>query len=296
MKNNVAFFGASITQQQNGYWYHFGLKNPQYNIKTFGYGSMHLNDAGIAYIDDVLTFNPEYCFIDWFSTGYIKYNEDKFDEIIEYINTIIHKFYKNGTKLIFLTFPDKTVDKTDIYIKINDYLQSINVPFLDISNTFDDNIDKILRDGIHTTPFGSEEYARLINDYFHGFDITIPDTYPSENKYCTIKKLDINSVINNFIEFSGPCEVIGISQIIGPYTGLLDIDGTIVNNWDRWCYYERNMVNLRFKVNDKTTIKVLQDDFDRTLCEQNSIWSSNKCLKLGKIYYINGELKINDYR
>jgi hypothetical protein len=295
MENKIAFFGASITQQQNGYWYHFGLKNPKLNIKPFGYGSMHLNDAGISYIDNVLEFNPEYCFIDWFSTGYIKYNEDKFDEIVEYIDTIIHKFYKNGTKLIFLTFPDKTVDKTEIYIKINDYLKSINVPFLDISNTFDNNIDEILRDGIHTTPYGSEEYARLINDYFHNIDITIPEVYPSETKYCVIKKLDINSVVNDSIIFNGPCEIIGISQIIGPYTGMLNIGDTIVNNWDRWCYYERNMVNLRFKVNDETIVKVLQDDFDRTLCEHNIAWPINKYLNLGTIYYINGELKIKSF-
>jgi len=295
MKNNVAFFGASITQQQNGYWHHFGLKNPKLNIKSFGYGSMHLNDAGITYIDDVLKFDPEYCFIDWFSTGYIKYNEDKFDEIKEYIDTIIHKFYKNNCKLIFLTFPDKTVDKTEIYVKINSYLKSLAISFLDISNTFGNNINQILRDGIHTTPYGSEEYARLINDYFHNTKITIPSTYPEENRYCTIKKLEINSIVNNFIKLSGPCEVIGISQVIGPYTGLLDIDGNIINNWDRWCYYERNMVNLRFKVNQETYIKILQDDFDKSLCEHHTNWGVNKCLKLQTIYYISGDLKLLSY-
>jgi len=292
VKNNVAFFGASITQQQNGYWYYFGLMNSEFNIKPFGYGSMHLNDAGISYIDEVLEFNPEYCFIDWFSTGYIKYNENKFDEICEYINTIIHKFYKNNIKLIFLTFPDKTVDKTEIYIKINQYLKSLDIPYLDISNVFDDNINQILRDGIHTTPFGSEQYAKYINEYFHNNDITIPTTYPEENKYCVIKKLTINSVVSSQITFQGPCEVIGISQIIGPYTGLLNIDGNIINNWDRWCYYERNMVNLKFKVNEQTTIKILQDDFDRSLCEHACNWNQPKLLKLFDIFYVGGELKI----
>ena len=296
VKNNIAFFGASITQQQNGYWYHFGLRNPKLNIQPFGYGSMHLNDAGISYIDEVLKYDPEYCFIDWFSTGYIKYNEDKFDEIVEYINTIIHKFYKNGTKLVFLTFPDKTVDKTEIYIKVNNYLKSCNIPFLDISNTFDNNINEILRDGIHTTPYGSEEYARLVDDYFHSNEINIPETYPDETKYCNIKEMALNLIINEYVKFNGPCEIIGISQVIGPYTGLLDIDGTIVNNWDRWCYYERNMVNLKFKVKDETIIKVLQDNFDRSSCEHNINWGINKHLHLGTIYYISGDLKIIDYK
>ena len=76
---------------------------------------------------------------------------------------------------------------------------------------------------------------------------------------------------------------------------MLNIDDTIVNNWDRWCYYERNMVNLRFKVNDETTVKVLPDDFDRSLCEHNIAWPINKYLNLGTIYYINGELKIKSF-
>jgi len=294
MKNKIAFFGASITQQQNGYWYYFGLKNQNFEIKPFGFGAMHLDDAGTLYIDDVLNYNPEYCFIDWFSTGYIKYNEDNFNEIIEYINTIIHKFYKKNIKLVFLTFPDKTVDKTIIYNKINEYLKSINVPFLDISNSFEDNITDILRDGLHTTPFGSEEYGRLIDNFFKKNIITIPQIYPSETKYCDIKKIPINAKISEFITFSGPCEILGISQLVGPYSGLLDIDGIIINNWDKWCYYERKMVKLRFKVNTNTTIKVLQDDFDRSSCE--FIWNTHKILNLFEIYYVAGDLKIINYK
>ena len=221
---------------------------------------MHLNYAGVTYIDDVLNFDPEYCFIDWFSTGYIKYNEDKFDEIVEYIDTIIHKFYKNDTKLVFLTFPDKTVDKTEIYTKINNYLKSINVPFLDISNIFDNNINEILRDGIHTTPYGSEEYARLINDYFHNNNINIPETYPSETKYCVIKKITINSLVTNFIKFNGPCEIFGISQIIGPYTGLLDIDGNIINykidNLE-WCTKSDNVRNSKKNISKQLELTTL---------------------------------------
>lgn len=296
MKNNIAFFGASVTQQQNGYWHHFGVKNPEFKIKPFGYGSMHLNDAGISYIDDVLKFEPEYCFIDWFSTGYIKYNEHKFDEIIEYVNTIIHKFYKNNVKLIFLTFPDKTVDKTEIYHKLDDYLKSLNIPHLNLSNAFDGNINEILRDGIHTTPFGAQEYGRLVHDYFKNNKIEIPNDYPDETKYCTVKRLPFNVTVTEYIKFGGPCEVIGISQMIGPYTGLLDIDGDIFNNWDRWCYYERNMVNMKFSVKEKTIVKVLQDNFDRSICEHHCNWNIPKLLKLSEIFYVGGDLKILDYK
>jgi hypothetical protein len=296
MRNNVAFFGASVTQQQNGYWHFFGLKNPELNVQPFGYGSRHLNDAGVCYIDTVLDFKPEYCFIDWFSTGYIKYNENKWDEIQLYIDTIIHKFYSSGVKLIFLTFPDLTVDKKEIYSKINNYLKSIDVPYLDISESFN-NLNEILRDGIHTTTYGSEQYAILINEYFqlNQTSIVIPEKYPNETKYCNIKFKNFNITVTNKLILRGPCEIIGISQIIGPYTGLIKIDGILFNNWDRWCYYEREMVNMKFNVGDKTTIEVLDDDFDRSICDHSCDWSVKKQLKLITVFYIGDNVTILDY-
>jgi len=291
---NISFFGASVTQQIDGYWKYFDLINPNFRVKSFGYGSRHLNDAGVCYIDDVLNSNPEYCFIDWFSTGYIKYNEDKFDEIREYIDTIIHKFYSNNVKLIFLILPDITVDKTDIYKKIESYLTEMSIPVINISNHFDD-LSIILRDGIHTTNLGSVEYGKIISDKFTSNfynKIEIPINYPSKTKFCNIKYVDLNTEIKKELILSGLSEVIGISQLIGPYTGLVDIDGVIYNNWDRWCYYEREMVNLKFKVDNISIIKVLQDDFDRSICTHPSNWSVEKRLKLKRMYYIGEDIKI----
>jgi len=298
MKNNIAFFGASVTQQRDGYWKYFADINPQFNVQPFGYGSRHLNDAGICYIDKVLEFEPEYCFIDWFSTGYIKYNEDKFDEIKEYINTIIYKFYSKNVKLIFLTFPDLTVDKADIYSRINGYLNSINIPIIDISNSFD-NINSILRDGIHTTPYGSEQYAVIINQIFKDSmyeKLEIPVIYPDKTKYWNVKHIDLNITVTEKLILQGQSEVIGISQYIGPYTGLINIDGVTFNNWDRWCYYEREMVNLKFKVNELTTIEILEDDFDRSICEHNANWGMKKKLVLITMFYIGDDIKIIEYK
>jgi len=297
MKNNIAFFGASVTQQKDGYWKYFSDINPHFKIQSFGYGSRHLNDAGICYIDMVLEFEPEYCFIDWFSTGYVKYNEDKFDEIKEYINTIIYKFYKKNVKLIFLTLPDMTVDKTNIYRKINDYLRNLNIPVIDISNSFD-KIDPILRDGIHTTQYGSEQYAKIINQIFKDsmFEkLEIPVSYPEKTKYCDVKSVDFNIVIEEKLVMSGPAEVIGISQYIGPYSGVIEIDGKLYNNWARWCYYEREMVNLKFSVGDVTTIKILDDDFDRSTCKHNANWGVKKKLKLITTFYIGNNIQILEY-
>ena len=71
--------------------YSFGFSFPYFIVRVNYFGKDYVSSSlyfiGIA---DVF-LNRNWRFIDWFSTGYIKYNEDKFDEIVEYINTIIHK-------------------------------------------------------------------------------------------------------------------------------------------------------------------------------------------------------------
>jgi hypothetical protein len=295
MNNKICFFGASITQQGNGYWKYFAENNKQFSIHQFGYGARHLSDAGICYIDKVLEVEPEYCFIDWFSTGYIKYNEHKFDEIKEYIDTIIYKFFIKNVKLIFLIFPDKTVDKTYIYNEIKKYIQSLNIPILDISESFD-NIDEILRDGIHTTDYGAKEYAKKIQEYFY---TEIYDKYqitykPHITKYCDIKQYSLNKIITKKLIISGNSEVIGISQYVGPYSGLIKINDEIINNWDKWCHYEREMINLKFKIDGITTIEVLQNEFDKSSCPTYTECNV-KILKLMTIFYIGEKIKILDY-
>ena len=288
MKNNITFFGASRTQQGGGYVHHFSTLNPQFNIRVFGYGAMHLKDAGICHIDAVLSSNPEWCFIDWFSTAYVDEAKDDFDEITLYIDTILHKFYSKGVKLVFLTLPETVRDKTIIHQKLNSYLKIKGVPTIDISKSFESNIDQILRDGIHSTPYGSEQYAELISNKFLSeiYDKhEIPSDFPSVTKYCEIKHLQLNMMVNKYIKFTGNGEVIGISQMIGPYTGLLKINNQLVNNWDRWCYYEREMVNLKFEINGESTIEILQDSIDTSSCEYTCNWNVTKILKLGTLYY-----------
>lgn len=295
MKNNITFFGASITQQNDGYAQFFARMNTKFKVNIFGYGSMHLKDAGVCYIDNVLSTDPEYCFIDWFSTAYVDEAKDDFDEITIYIDTILNKFYSKGVKLIFLTLPEVVRDKTEIHKRLNEYLLSKNVPTIDISKSFDD-LDLILRDGIHTTPYGSEQYSKLISDKFINefYDkIEIPKYYPAINKYCNIKQVPLNLLVYKNIIFNGNAEVIGILQHIGPYTGLLKINNEIFNNWDRWCYYDREMVNLKFSINGETKIEILQDEFDTSSCEHVCDWKVQKVLKLLTIFYVGEIEKIN---
>lgn len=294
--NKIAFFGASVTQQKNGFCTYFSSMNPDVRLRVFGYGAMHLNDAGVIYIDHVLQYKPDYCFIDWFSTGYIEYNKHDFNDIKQYIDTIIHRFTKHSIKIIFLTFPhrgtnrftNEPIDKSAIYKKMNDYIRSYDIPVIDLSESFD-NLDLILRDNVHTSDLGSQEYARLISDDFNTNirgKIGLPSKLPDENMFCDIRSADINTVVKDSITFEGFADVVGISQKIGPYTGLLSINNKIHNNWDKWCYYERDMINLKFNISDVCKIEVLQDSFDTSECKHQINWCDQKLLKLYKCYYV----------
>ena len=61
----INFFGASVTQQNKGYVYYFKNKCSD-NITIFqnGYGSMHINDAGICFLYEIikkaLRYKPNY--------------------------------------------------------------------------------------------------------------------------------------------------------------------------------------------------------------------------------------------
>jgi hypothetical protein len=296
MNNRIALFGASVTEQKNGYWRYFADLNQNFYVKNFGYGGTHLRDAGICYIDRVLEFRPEYCFIDWFSTGFIR--DENFEQTKDFIDAIVYRFFSNGVKLIFLTFPDRGYLKEGIYRKINSYLGELGIPVIDLSLSFK-NLDVILRDEIHTSEYGAEQYAKIITEMFlNGIfcSYELPEKYPPKNKYCDIKKIDLSATVFKRISFYGNCEVLGILQSVGPYTGMLSINGSQYINWDRWCHYEREKIDLRFLVNmGSVSIDVLNNDFDRSSCKYPCNWRVEKCLKLKTLYYIGEELKVLDY-
>lgn len=292
MRQHIAFFGASITQQSDGYAAHFARRFPEYEYSMHGFGSMHLNDAGVCRIDDVLATNPDWCVVDWFSTFYIKEKEADFEDIRQYIDAVVHRFYSAGVRLLFVMFPETVNDKREVFARISAYIDGLGIPLADLSSAFDD-LSVILRDGIHTTALGSAEYGRLVAEAFEkARSVSIPDSYPARNKFCDVRHFDINSVVQDSVVFDGDGEVIGISQYIGPYTGLLEIGGEVVNNWDRWCYYEREMVNLRFCVNGPTAVRVLEDDFDRSTCEHDAPWGTKKMLKLMRCFWVGESVRL----
>ena len=292
MTLKINFFGASVTQQKDGYAWVFKNENPKVECKIFGYGANHISGAGICYLDDVLSNEPDFLVLDWFSTGYCK--EENYLKIREYIDAILRKTINAGVRPIFLFLPQESVPRM-LYDQLIEYISKFNVPVLDCDTKFNGRKD-ILRDTVHTNELGSNLYANELKRYFEFKAINYPRKLflPKVNKYCEIKKIDLNKEIYSKLIIDGDAEVIGISQTIGPYTGYVKIGSYLEKLWDRWCYYERNMMLLNFIVNGRTEIEVLQYEFDRSSTDKKIDWPTRKYLKLMTLYYSGERLEVSE--
>lgn len=142
----ISCFGASVTQQKNGYVdFLSDLVNDR--IIKFGFGGMHLKDAGICFVDKVISIKPNVCIINWFSTDYK--NEDGC--VIEYIKMLIEKFNKINTRVIFLFLPNRnSYDWYSFYLFLKQKLKVLNLEYIPIDELLKNfDINLLLRDTIH---------------------------------------------------------------------------------------------------------------------------------------------------
>jgi len=291
----ITIFGASVTQQKKGYA--AKLKSEfREKMHVFPYGGMHLNNAGICFIDEVLEVDPSYCFVDWFSTSYM----DVSDETIEYLDTIIHKFSQKKCKLIFLFLPSTNHnERINFFEFCKNHLERNNIYYIDLNDEIKD-LSGILRDSVHTTDFGSHKYCEIIFRKFidNRNDISIP-AITNFTKYIDIKSLDINRTFNKYIELEGSAEIIGFLLSIGPHSGIVEIisngSKSKVNTWDPYCHYQRMQIDLALIIEGRIRINVLQDDFDTSSCRRDYDFSDiEKKLIIHEIYYIGDALKISN--
>lgn len=290
----IAFFGASVTLQKSGY---AKVLQQMLNddVEIFGYGGMHLNDAGICFIDDVLAVKPSLCFIDFFSTVYT----EETDLTKEYIDTIIYKFSSIGCKLIFLFFPKKE-EISGWHTFCKQFLDERRMSYIDV-NTELAHIDKesFLKDVVHTNHYGSKLYADIIFEKYTQIEssIIVPSE-PKTTEYISIKKLVVEKSFDHAIYLSGSAHIIGFLNTIGPYSGIVQI--TTDNNpsekvsiWDEWCHYTRLHFNLAFDMENHAIITLLPDQINYIKCKSNANLSKyRKKLILHSIYYIGNNLKI----
>lgn len=292
----VCFFGASVTQQSSGY---AAILKKELNadVKVFGFGGMHLRDAGIIYIDSVLECNPDLCFIDWFSTGYNSCDSNT----EEYIDTIIYRFSKVFCKLVFLFFPYKeNPSKKAFHEFCKRFLVRRNMMYIDVAARLQMyDIETILRDNIHTNDFGSRLYADIIKQYYEKrADIPFPPKI-NKTKYAEIKSLVVEREFTKYMVITGNSEIVGILLVVGPYSGVIrlsdDYRSYTLNTWDRWCYYTREQCLVKHNIRDYLKISILNNDFDTSSCKKDIDFSKiEKKLVVYKIYYIGNGIEVNN--
>ena len=293
----IATFGASVTQQKTGYSTRLEKKF-NCSVKTFGYGGMHLDNAAICFLDRIIEYRPDVCFLDWFSTSY----NDTNDKTIECIETIINKLKQVNCNIVFLFFAFKnSPKKNDFYLFCKKILKNRNIAFIDINESIRKNdIEQILRDDVHTTEYGSKLYSDIIYQQFQIIEtsLALPKQLYS-TKYMNIKKLEVKKAFDKNLRIYGNCEIIGFLLHIGPHSGIVEVhqdnNSKKYNTWDRWCHYTRPHFNLSQTINGDIVISVLDDDFDTSNCKiKNNFNKVKKQLIIEDIYYIGKSLCVKN--
>ena len=302
---SISFFGASVTIQEEGYTHFFKnlylKEHPNEHIWIHGYGSMHLFDAGIIFIDEVIQNKPMYCFIDWFSTGFIFTNSSQ----LIYLDTILYKL--NQIKCIpIILFLDRNPmedKRKEMFELVKKYLDQHNINYIDLVQQFDSS--KILRDCIHTNSKGSELYGTYIFEKFTNIYKNNLHPYPlldiiQSNKFCSIKKLIFKRQINKEIIFEGNGTIMGIYQSIGPHSTKCKIKetGQIIPIFDEWCHYDRLSIKICNMIIDGImTIQLENSDMKELYdkCRKQQDWTTiDKHINIEFISYI-GNISIKHY-
>jgi hypothetical protein len=284
LNNKIAFFGASITQQKTGYVHYFKELNPHFQISQFGYGSMYIQDAGICYIDDVISVSPDYCFLDWFSSACYRPPE----KIKDYLDAIVQKLFSINCHPIFLFFYRKNMDNGwfTMFDYLKNYANTHNINVIDLSKI--DNPDDNLRDSIHTNDLGSQYYATFINKQFHNMKFKNYTRNIQQNKFSNVLSIDINIIATEYIELNncGLSSIIGILQKIGPYT-----DDVIYTSQNKSCLLKlKDEWSQRY---ERQTIKINIED----ICGSVVIKiPEGKRLVWEKLFYIGDYIQLIDYK
>lgn len=294
----IVFYGASVTQQRNGYVNHFA-KLSKAEVLKLGFGGMHLNDAGICFVDKAVQTSPDICFIDWFSTSYT--NQDNKLEL--YIDVIAEKLLKIGCRVIFLFLPNlrdlKTCPWKQFYAFAENHLKKQGLEYISLDKILSEYpVKEILRDEIHTTKKGSRLYAEAIFHYLQQFaDSLYENADIKPNIYSSLSSLPVKRSFEKELVLEGDCHIQGFFLKIGPWSGIVDISTNKLskkeNTWDRWCYYGRNHFSFNLPLNGKALFTVSDEKFDTTSCKENVDFSKyKKKLVIHEIYYYGGSLKL----
>jgi hypothetical protein len=251
----------------------------------------------VCKINDVVSENPSFCFIDWFSSGLLIINKT---ELFKILDAVVRKLMLINCNICFLLLDRKDMCKQRIqmYDLVIEYADLYKLNVLKMYNN--NNVSELLRDTVHTNEKGAKFYSDKIFDFFIN-NLTnnhiIYNKIPEENEFCNVKSISINKIINNEIELRGNFNIIGIYQKIGKFSGLIEITRNNLNPyiysvWDQWCHYERDNIKISIPYSENVKIKILQDLIDTKDCKSDIHFDQfEKYMHIYEIYYL-GDLYI----
>lgn len=165
----VAFFGASITQQKESVSYASAVElaskynNSQERLKLkvskYGFGGMHITDAGSYYLKMIIESAPDICILEWHSTVL----SDWPDGLLE---RICYTLLTKRIIPIVLVIP-RALDEyfckknaTSRFKAVKKLEQTMGISRIDLSESLSVAlVDMLTRDGVHTNEDGACFYG-----------------------------------------------------------------------------------------------------------------------------------------
>ncbi|WP_417225859.1 SGNH/GDSL hydrolase family protein [Amphritea sp.] len=267
----ILIYGASVVQQgvtHDGKLVGFvnnlrelfkespGLENVL--VHKRGYGSNHLNDAGLLYLEEALTEKPDIVVLDWHSTYIEEFEPDKYDYII-------NKLLNNNIKVVNLVLPQKSrvgEPEQRKILQARGY-QKVGVGFLNFYEFVNNgriDLDECLRDDVHTNEFGGKVYAEILFPYLQSVIRGESLEYDYGKSIEPINKYSEILITKHTVDFEVTkntniiCKVDPKNQLfrlyatvmVGPFSPILSIDfeggSRMVNILDQSCFYERKVL------------------------------------------------------
>lgn len=265
----VSVFGASVTQQDRHHksneitGYFPVLKDlltnhmPECTVSRLSAGSSHFDGAGYVLLDEVLNTKPDLLLLDWHSTSL-----DSFDETLW--ASAIQKIEKAGVPTIILIFPRKTSALEGVVARNIEQAYSVESNQIKILNLYSlvgrtIDIQRDLRDEVHTTATGAQVYANLVFEYTKNMldgkirslntgeepirtaaanPVSVA-SYTIGSDYVAARKIQLE--LSNFDD--NHIRIIA-DERIGPFSPVINLQTSeeierTISAWDSYCHYTR---------------------------------------------------------
>ena len=300
---NVVFFGASVTEQIEGY-YKFIKENLQFknhSFERYAFGGCHLDDAGFFNLDKLKNLNPDVVVFEWNTTARVTYD-------IEKVKYIFSQLVRMIALPIILIIPHigNIRENRESERQMIEISRNYDIPLIDIRDEISSKyeINELLRDGVHTNILGAEvigsivakEISNLFNkaDFTKSVNLIDSESFDIVNldfkKNITVVKKEISfSIILNTDKW-GLC----LYHEIGLFSPIVEI---FVNNhfqkkmsfWDPYCHYSR--MHYTSLISNIDSIPNISEKFELKLSISKESPDYSKCRRDGVSFDVDREVR-----